>query len=125
MTDLIFWMGIILCVGVFGWMTFADMMRRADEEKKPLSLLTAVKIFLVTCGVICLSIGKNSFVPENLDASGDDSKVTVTDKEVKDLETRRRKKVVQDEKYEQKRTKENDKILLDDMKDFKKRVMER
>jgi hypothetical protein len=106
-------------------MTFADMMRIADEGKKPLNLLTAIKIFLVICGVICLSIGKNSFVPENLDASGDDSKVTVTDKEVKDLETKRKKKVVQDKKHERKRTKENDKILLDDMKDFKKRVMER
>lgn len=125
MTDLIFWMGIILCVGVFGWMTFADMMRRADEGKKPLSLLTTVKIFLVTCGVICLSIGKNSFVPENLDASGDDSKVTVTDKEVKDLETKRAKQKVKKKKEEKEAADKLDDDLLKDMNRFKKRLENR
>jgi hypothetical protein len=51
--------------------------------------------------------------------------VTVTIKEVRELESKRRQHRKEEKKKERKRTKEDESVLLDDMKDFKKRVMER
>ncbi|MGW8177503.1 MAG: hypothetical protein ACWGQW_01735 [bacterium] len=125
MIDLVFWMGIILVVGVFGWITVTNVLSRIEREETPLTMSMAIKIFLVICGIICLSIGRNSFSPQNLDAGGDGSKITVTEKQYKEQETKREEQVIQKKKQEQKRTKEDESILLDDMKNFRKKMMDR
>lgn len=125
MGDLLFWMGVILFCGVFGWITVSEAIRRTSDDNSPVSLLMGVRIFLVVCGVICLSIGKNTFTPENLDAGGNDVKVTVTEKEVRELESKRTESKAKAESNSRKKDKEDESVLLDDMKDFRERLMDR
>ena len=80
MIDLVFWMGIILVAGVFAWMTVTSILNRIEKEEQPFTMSMAIRVFLVICGIICLSIGRNNFSPQNTNAGGDDTKITITDK---------------------------------------------
>jgi len=122
MADLVFWMGIILLCGVFVWTMVVDIMRRDERGEQPFTLSMAVKIFLLVCGVICLSIGQNNFAPKNTDAGGDEEQTTVTKKEVRELEKKRVEKRVKEKQKERDVMKADDDNILNDMKSFKDRL---
>jgi hypothetical protein len=104
---------------------FETIYERHIRGEPPVGVIDIVKAIFMICAVLLICIGgSNNYKPENLE-SGGDNKPTVKQEELDELNKKRMYKLLESKKESEIRTKEQDEKLLNNMREFQKKLMNR